>query len=208
MSDVQQNAFTMKSLNDAIILRNHIIYLLEQADQLQPQGRNDNDKDYPELQKLLLTFVVVGGGFAGVETAGELNDFIHDSVDDFYHNIDKKNVRIIIVQSGNRLLPEMTEASAKFALKKLLKSGVEVRLNHRVIAATEYCVKLNDESVIPTRTIIWSGAVAPSSLVYTLTCDHDGKSGRIVVDKYLELPKFNRVYALGDCDFITDPSNR
>ncbi len=100
MSDVQQNAFTMKNLNDAIILRNHIIYLLEQADQLQPHGSYDKDKAYSELQKLLLTIVIVGGGFAGIETAVELNDFIHDSVDDFYHNIDKKNVRIIIVQSG------------------------------------------------------------------------------------------------------------
>ncbi len=72
MSDVQQNAFTMKNLNDAIILRNHIIYLLEQADQLQPHGSYDKDKAYSELQKLLLTIVIVGGGFAGVETAGRI----------------------------------------------------------------------------------------------------------------------------------------
>ena len=81
-----------------------------------------------------------------------------------------------------------------------------MKLNHLIIGATENCVKLNDESVIPTRTIIWSGGVAPSSLVSTLTCEHDGKGGRIVVDKYLEIPIFNRVYALGDCAFIIDPS--
>ena len=97
MLDVQHNSFTIKSLNDAIKLRNHIIYLLEQADQLLPQYYYDNTSKYIELQKLLLTFVIVGGGFAGVETAGELNDFIRDSIKEFYHNIDKENVRIIIV---------------------------------------------------------------------------------------------------------------
>ena len=71
----------------------------------------------------MLTFVVVGGGFAGVETAGEINDFIHDSAKDYYHNVDSKNIRIIIVQSGNRLLPEMSEKLAKFALQKLRDSG-------------------------------------------------------------------------------------
>src|SRR5215471_16119848 len=99
MSGLQKNAFTLKSLNDAINLRNHIIYLLERSDQLQPRA-SVHDK---ELQNRLLTFVVVGGGFAGVETAGEINDFIHDSAKDYYHNIDNKNVRIIIVQSGSRL---------------------------------------------------------------------------------------------------------
>ena len=83
MSDLQRYAFTLKSLNDAINLRNHIIYLLERSDQLQPAS-SVHDK---EFQKILLTFVVVGGGFAGVETAGEINDFIHDSANDYYHNI-------------------------------------------------------------------------------------------------------------------------
>ena len=206
MLDVQHNSFTIKSLNDAIKLRNHIIYLLEQADQLLPQYYYDNTSKYIELQKLLLTFVIVGGGFAGVETAGELNDFIRDSIKEFYHNIDKENVRVIIVQSGNRLLPEMTQELAEFALKELLKSGVEVILNGRVVGATENSVKLKDESVIPTKTIIWSGGVAPSSLVSTLVCERDSTNGRIVVDKYLEIPKFKGAYALGDCAFVTDPN--
>jgi NADH:quinone reductase (non-electrogenic) len=84
MSGLQKNAFTLKSLKDAIDLRSHIIYLLERADQLQPAA----SVHHKELQNRLLTFVVVGGGFAGVETAGEINDFIHDSAKDYYHNID------------------------------------------------------------------------------------------------------------------------
>ena len=207
MSDVQQNAFTMKSLNDAINLRNHIVYLLEQSDQL-PSNYATTDTSsnntYKDLQKRLLTFVIVGGGFAGVETAGEINDFIKDSAKDYYHNIDSNNIRTIIIQSGNRLLPEMSEELAEFALQKLRNSGVEVILNTRVIGATANSVKLSNGNIIQTKTLIWSGGVSPNSLITNLTCEHD-KSGRIVVDKYLEVPQFKGVYALGDCAYITDP---
>ena len=86
------------------------------------------------------------------------------------------------------------------------KSGVEVILNSRVIGATEHGVKPNDGSIIPTKTIIWSGGVAPVSLVSNLLCTHDTKSGRIIVDKYLEVPNYKGVFSLGDCAFIVDPS--
>jgi len=205
MSDVQQNAFTIKTLNDAIRLRNHVIYLLEQADQLLPESNYDHNK-FVQLQKELLTFVIVGGGFAGVETAGELNDFIRDSVNDYYHNIDTRNIKFVIIQSGNRLLPEMSEKLGQFALENLRKSGVEVILNSRVIGASQYSVKLKDGSIIPTKTIIWSGGVAPASLVSNLVCTHDSKSGRIIVDRYLEVPNYKGVFSLGDCAFIVDPS--
>ena len=142
MSDVQQNAFTIKSLDDAINLRNHIIYLLEESDQLPVISNNNNA--YNNLQKKLLTFVIVGGGFAGVETAGEINDFIKDSAKDYYHNINLNDISIILIQSGNRLLPEMSKELAKFALKKLSKSGVEVIFNTRVVGATSNNVKLGN----------------------------------------------------------------
>jgi len=113
MSDVEQNAFTIKTLYDAIRLRNHVIYLLEQVDQLLPESDN-NSNVFKQSQKEILTFVIVGGGFAGVETAGELNDFIRDSIKYYYHNIDKSKIRVVIVQSGNRLLSEMSEELAQF----------------------------------------------------------------------------------------------
>jgi NADH dehydrogenase FAD-containing subunit len=205
MSDVEQNAFTIKTLNDAIRLRNHIIYLLEQADQLVPESNIDNNQ-LVRSQKELLTFVIVGGGFAGVETAGELNDFIRDSVTDYYHNIDNNNIKIVIIQSGNRLLPEMSEQLGQFALENLRKSGVEIILNSRVVGASKRSVKLKDGNEIPTNTIIWSGGVAPASLVSHLVCTHDSKSGRIIVDKYLEVLKYKGVFALSDCAFIIDPN--
>jgi len=205
MSDVQRHAFTIKTLNDAIRLRNHIIYLLEQADQLLPESNYDNNM-FIQSQKEILTFVIVGGGFAGVETAGELNDFIRDSINDYYHNIHKSNIKIVIVQSGNRLLPEMSEELAQFALENLRKSGVEIILNSRVVGASEHSVKLKDGHVIPTNTIIWSGGVAPAPIVLNLACTHDSKSGRIVVDKYLEVPDYEGVFAVGDCALIIDPN--
>jgi NADH dehydrogenase len=204
MSDVQQNALTIKSLDDAIRLRNHIISLLEQADQLLPES--DYNNKHIEIPKNLLTFVIVGGGFAGVETAGELNDFVRDSINDFYHNIDSKNVKFVIVQSGNRLLPEMSEELGQFAMKNLRKKGIEIILNNRVIGGTNDNAKLNDGRIIGTKTIIWSGGVAPDSLVSTLECNHDDKSGRIIVDKYLELPRYKGVFSLGDCALIIDPN--
>ena len=218
MSDIQQNAFTIKTINDAINLRNHIIYLLEQADQLllsalptadvdNTYGYIDNAKTLAELQKKLLTFVIAGGGFAGVETAGEINDFIRDSVKEYYHNIESNNIRVIIVHSGDRLLPEMSKELAEFASERLHKSGIEIILNQRVIGATPNTVSLKDGTIMPTKTIIWSGGVAPSSLLTGISCEHDHKSGRIIVDKYLELSNYKGVYALGDCAHITDPNS-
>ena len=218
MSDIQQNAFTIKTINDAINLRNHIIYLLEQSDQLllssvssanvdNIHDYTDNAKTLAQLQKKLLTFVIVGGGFAGVETAGEINDFIRDSVKEHYHNINSNNIGVKLVHSSDRLLPEMSEELAEFALERLRKSGIEIILNQRVIGATPNTVSLKDGTIIPTKTIIWSGGVAPSSLLTSISCEHDNKSGRITVDKYLELTNYKGVYALGDCAYIIDPNS-
>ena len=224
MTDIEKNTFTIKSWNDAIVLRNHIIHQLEQAEvlfrqQIKPPDYDDDENSnditnnsigldsYQENQKeRLLTFVIVGGGFAGVETAGELNDFLRDSVEDYYHNIESKDVRVIIIQSGKRLLPEMSEELADFALQKLVQSGVEVILDARVIGATENKVKINDGRNISTNTIIWTGGVAPNPIVEEISCKHDEKSGRIAVNKFLEVEGYPGVFAIGDCAFVIDPN--
>src|SRR5918996_1706204 len=210
MADIEKHALTIKSWNDAIVIRNHIIHQLEQAELLLRE-RPFSDKKYSSDSDItnkenLLTFVVVGGGFAGVETAGELNDFLRDSVKDYYHNIEPKDIRVIIIQSGNRLLPEMSKELSKFAMEKLTQSGVEVLLNARVTGATSTSVRLKDGRSIPTKTIIWSGRIAPNPIIEELTCEHDKKSGRIITNKYLELQGYPGVFALGDCAFIIDPN--
>ena len=209
MADIEEHAFTIKSWNDAIIIRNHVIHKLEQAELLlrqQPYDNNNLNSHEENKRESLLTFVIVGGGFAGVETAGELNDFLRDAVKDYYHNIEPKDIRIIIIQSGNRLLPEMSEELAEFAMQKLIKSGVKVILNTRVIGATANSVKLKDGRTISTSTLIWSGGVASNPITEELPCEHDKKSGRIVVDKFLEVQGYPGVFAVGDCAFIIDPN--
>ena len=210
MADIEKHALTIKSWNDAIVIRNHIIHQLEQAELLLRE-RPFSDKKYSSDSDItnkenLLTFVVVGGGFAGVETAGELNDFLRDSVKDYYHNIEPKDIHVIIIQSGNRLLPEMSEELSKFALQKLTQSGVEVLLNARVTGATATSVKLKNGRSIPTNTIIWSGGVAPNPITEELTCERDKKSGRIITNKHLEVQEYPEVFAIGDCAFIIDPN--
>jgi NADH dehydrogenase len=160
MSDIEKYALTIKSWNDAIIIRNHTIHQLEQAELLLRERHFSEDKkskgsNSDTNRENLLTFVIVGGGFAGVETAGELNDFLRDSVKDYYHNIEPKDIRVIIVQANNRLLPEMSEELAQFAMQKLAESGVEVILNARVTGATVNSVRLKkDFPVSMTRKMI------------------------------------------------------
>ncbi len=197
MNEAAKQAFTLKSLGDAIVMRNHVINMLEQA---------DIEHEDLDLRKSLLTFVVVGGGFSGVEIVGELNDFVLDSINYFYHNLQRTDTRIVLVNSGGRILPEVTEELAEFALQKIRKNGVEVMLNTRVVEVSSYSVKLDNGTDIPTQTIIWAGGGKPQSLLSALSCDHD-KSGRIVTNNFLEVLGYtDSIIALGDCACITDPN--
>jgi NADH:ubiquinone reductase (H+-translocating) len=197
MEDLKRNVFTLKTLEDAMILRNHLISMLEQADILQEE---DDD-----LRRSLMTFLVVGGGFSGVEAVGELNTFVRESIKTFYHNIDiMKDVRVILVNANERILPEVSESLSEFALQKLRQSGIEVILNKRLASYTNGQAKLNDGTLIPIFTLVWAGGVSPSKLIKDLPCEHD-KKGRIVVNNYLQVHKYEGVFALGDCASITDP---
>lgn len=197
MNEASKQAFTLKSLGDAIVLRNHVIDMLEQAD-IEHEDLN--------LRTSLLTFVVIGGGFSGVEIVGELNDFVLDSIKHFYHNLEKAKIRRVLVNSGARILPEVTEELSEFALQKLRENGIEVILNTRVIDITSQGVKLNDGTNISTQTIVWAGGGKPPSLLSGLSCEHD-KSGRLVTNDFLEvIGHTESVMALGDCASITDPN--
>lgn len=197
LSEAGKQAFTLKSLGDAIVLRNHVINMLEQA---------DIEHEDPDLRKRLLTFVVVGGGFSGVEIVGELNDFILDSIKYFYHNLQKSYARIILVNSGGRILPEVTEDLADFALQEIRKNGIEVLLNTRVTEVNSDKVKLDQGTIIKTQTVVWAGGGKPQTILSALSCEHD-KSGRIMVNNYLQVAGYaDSIMALGDCACVTDPS--
>jgi NADH dehydrogenase len=100
----------------------------------------DVENENKQLRRSLITFVVVGGGFSGVETVGELNDFVPESIRHYYD----KDAKIILVNSGRRILPEVTEDLAEFALQKLRKDGIEVILNTRLVGAERNEVNLSD----------------------------------------------------------------
>ncbi len=193
LAGVAENAFPMKTLSDAMTLRNYIIDALEHAD-LQTD---------PVARKAMLTFVVAGGGFAGVETAAEIGDFI-ERVGHYYPNFPAQEVRVVLVHAGSRIMPEISEDLANYALRKLQKKKVEVLLNTKINSATAEFVELADKRRISTKTLIWTAGVAPSPLLATLTCARN-KQGQIVVNKHLEIPNHPRVYALADCAEILNP---
>ena len=114
---ITQSSFSMKTLYDANSIRSHIITTLELADTLD----NDKPEEY-KRKRNLLTYVVVGGGFSGVETIGEINEFIRESVKQYYHNIENKDIHVILVSSSNGILPEMEESLGRFALEELKKT--------------------------------------------------------------------------------------
>jgi NADH:ubiquinone reductase (H+-translocating) len=189
---VAEHALPMKSLNDAIALRNRIIDVFEHAD-LQQDAL---------VRKRLLTFVVAGAGFAGVETVAELKDFSREARR-FYPNIRPEEVRILLVHPGSRILPEISETLAGYALQKLQDKGVEIRLNTRISGATDECVEVGSGQKIPARTLVWTAGVSAHPLVATLPCPKT-KQGSISVNAYLEVPGCPGVWALGDCASVPD----
>ncbi len=187
------HAFPMKTLGDAMMLRNHIIDVFEHADL----------QEDPRTREGMLTFVVAGGGFAGVETVAELKDFAL-AAQSFYRNVRPHEVRVLLVHSGARILPEIGESLADYALKRLIEKGVEVRLNTRVTSATAEGVELGSKERISTNTLIWTAGVKPSALLAALPCPIT-KQGTIIVNEHLEVPECPGVWALGDCAAVPDP---
>jgi len=195
-SGIEENAFTMKTIDDAIDLRNHIIKILEQA---------NLEQDNHDLRKSLLTFIVVGGGFSGIETVGAVNDFVRDLVKQFYPNIYMSDVRVILVSATDKILEQIDESLGKFALEKLKQNGVEFIMNAKVKGASKDKAIMENDNEIPCYSLIWTAGVTQNKLIADLECEHD-KGNRIVVNEYLEMKNYeNVVYALGDCASIPDP---
>jgi NADH dehydrogenase len=150
----------------------------------------------------MLTFVVAGGGFAGAELAGALNDFARGMLA-YYPNIAPDEVRVILVHSRDRILPELSEQLAAYALERMAARGVIFKLNVRVADARPGAVVLNNKEEIATETIVWTAGTAPNPLVQTLPVDRD-KRGAVIVDATLAVPQSPGLWAVGDCAAITD----
>src|SRR6266705_2977905 len=168
-------AVLMKSLRDAIQLRAQILRHLEEA----------NFECNPAERQSLLTFVVAGGGFAGVETVAALHDFVRDALP-FYPNLSESMLRVVLVHSGPVILPELGESLGRYTQEVLARRGVEVRLNTRVKSMTENSVLLVDGAAIPSRTLVWTAGTVPNPLILPLSCGKE--RGRIRVNEFLRVP--------------------
>jgi NADH dehydrogenase len=208
LENVQRLAFDFKSLLDAILIRNHVIDMFERADR-------ETDKT---ARQEALTFVVAGGGFAGVELAGALNDFGRGMLAD-YPSLRPEDLRVILVHSRDRILPELSENLASYALDRMRERGVVFKLNTRLSDAGPGTVVLkrmdgareaqarqgaavNNEE-IRTQTLVWTAGTTPNPLLKTLAVQHD-KRGAVIVDSALAVPNVPGVWAIGDCAAVTD----
>jgi len=205
MADVEKNAYTMKTLNDAVMLRNRIIDMLEQAE----------NETNPILRKSFLNFVVVGGGFAGIETAGELMDLLLD-VRKYYPSIQKDELKVIVLEAMGEILPGFNKKLAEFAKQKLKERGIDIQLKKTVTSfdGNEVTIKTLDETPkdsidqseinsIITKTLIWTAGITPVNTIKRSMFKTE--KGKIIINDFLEVEKFPGVFAIGDCALFVDP---
>ena len=208
MADVEKNAYTMKTLNDAVMLRNRVIDMLEQAE----------NETNPILRKSFLNFVVVGGGFAGIETAGELMDLLLDARK-YYPTIHKEDLKVIVLEAMGEILPGFNKKLANFAKEKLIERGIDIKLKKAVTSfdGNEVTIKSLDETPkdsidqseidsIITKTLIWTAGVTPVNTIKRSMFKTE--KGKLIVNDFLEVTNFPGVFAIGDCALFIDPISK
>ena len=185
----KQHSMTLKNLADAHELRNQVIQRLEHADVTQDET----------LRKRLLTFVVAGGGFSGVETIGEMSEMVR-RVSKYYPNASQCGIRQVLVQRGNRILPELPEQLATYAQRQLEKRGIEVMLNTGLKSASATAVQLDDGEVIETATLVSTIGSGPSPLILSLKEKNclQLQYGKIVCNRKIQVVGYNNVWSVGD----------
>lgn len=191
MANLEKYSFNFKSLLDAIRIRNHTIEMFERADR-EPDS---------ERRRAFLSFVIAGGGFAGAELAGALNDYAHGILAD-YPKLRREELNVVLVHSRDRILPELSESLARYAQERMAARGVHFRLNTRLTDAGPGVIVLSDGE-IRAETLVWTAGTAPNPLVKALGLEKD-KRGALVVDRTLAVPGRSGLWALGDCAAVID----
>jgi NADH dehydrogenase len=190
---VAEHTLPLKTLEDAETLRNHIISTLELAD-VATDARE---------RRALLTYVIVGGGYTGVEAAGELVDFFK-SVAHFYRKVTVSDAQVVLIEGGRRLLPELASKMGAYAERTLTARGVTLALGTNVASADGGGIALVDGRSFATRTIVWSAGVRPAPLVAGLPVEH-GRGGAVKTNPDLSVPGRPGVWAIGDAASIPAP---
>jgi NADH dehydrogenase len=188
---VEDSCLTLKTLGDAVSIRNQLISNLEEANSECAAGEREP----------LLTFVVAGGGFSGVETLGGINDFVREALR-FYRNLRQDHVRFVLVTPDEVILPELNPKLGKYAKHKISKRGVEIMTGVKVGAFREGIVELTNGERIPARSLIWTAGLGPNPLIAPLPLPK--KNGRILVNEYLGVEGWPGVWAVGDCALVPD----
>ena len=185
---VASHSFSFKTLGDAIALRSHLISILEKAD-VESDAKRKNS---------LLTFVVAGGGYTGVEVSAEINDFVKEASQSYRH-VDLAEIKVLLLQGSSRILPELDAGPACFSYRVLERKGIDTR----VVGATSESVALKDGSSISTRTLVAAFGAAVNRLLEKLPCQRDER-GRPIVDSTLAVVGHPGLWAVGDCAAIPD----
>jgi NADH dehydrogenase len=187
---VAEHVFALKTLEDAGILRNRLMWLLELA---------DSEPDVA-VRRELLRVVVVGGGFTGVEAAGELLDMFK-SVLHYYPRIARDDVEVVLVEGGPALLPGLPEKMGSYSARALSARGLQIRLGDRVSGVDERALHLASGARIDSRTIVWSAGVQPSPSLVDAALPR-GRGGSIATRADMSVDGHPGVWAIGDCSAI------
>ena len=187
-----EHAFPFKTIGDAFFLRNHVISTLEEA---------EVETD-PDQKAELLTFVVAGGGYTGVEVAAEINSFTREAVKS-YSRIDPKEISVILLHRGSRILPVLSDKLAGFSHRALERRGLEIRLGASIKSATAQSAILSDGDAISTRTLVAAIGTAPNPLLSKIPIQQDYR-GRVVTEETLAVPEHSGIWAVGDCAAVPD----
>jgi NADH dehydrogenase len=188
-----QHAIGFKTIAEAIALRNRVVWFLEVAEEL----------DDPDLRRQYLTFVFVGGGYAGLEGLAELQDFALDALA-YYPRCRQTGMRWILVEAAARIMPEIQPQLAEFTQNLLRRRGIELMLETQLEQVTDTTVTLSTGERIPCRTVCWTAGVKASPVAARLGLPLDG--GRISCTEEMRVVGWENVWALGDIAAIPDPA--
>ena len=186
---MEDHAFPLKKVGDALALKSHIMEQMEKAEVC----------DDPVRRKWYLSFIIVGGGFSGVEVAGEINDLVRRSLK-YFHHIRPEETCVSLIHSRDQVLPEVSPQLRDFAKRKMEKAGVNILLNSSAARATPYGVTLNDGTLIPGNTIVCTIGTSSFPLLKRLAVSK--VRDRLQTNPDMSLPEYSNAWAVGDCAAI------
>ena len=195
ISGVEEHSLTMRGIEDAERVRNRVIERFEEVSLMRG-----------EIPESKLTFVVIGGGATGVETAAELYNLVHEALEPDYPNIDPNRVRIFLLEGMDQILPELDPALRRAARTRLVNQRIEVKTGAMAEEITADCVKLKGGETIATENVIWTAGNRPNVAIDDLADLPVDERNGIEVDEYLRVKGHSNIWAIGDCAAIPDIS--